>query len=198
MASIGKFTLSCASMLILAGCVSAGQRPVWMARNITDRFSDETICRVQPGDAIVDDVYSQFGIPSASRIMAIYPYVERRKAGIRVGMIGFRNIPIGETQLRIDQNPAWTISPSETPVDSGSPVVGGVPPEIAASVGNSITQTLSPYTATTGAKAQQILAQLRAGSRVISRRVGPNAAASTTGEISLGADFNAALSKCGI
>jgi hypothetical protein len=168
-----------------------------MARTITDRFSDETTCRVQPSEAIVDDVYSQFGVSSASRVFAIYPYVERRKGGIRVGMIGFRNIPIGETQLRIDQNPAWTISPSETPVDSGSPVVG-VPPEIAASVGNSIAQTLSPFTATTGAKAQQILAQLRAGSRVISRRVGPNAAASTTGEITLGADFNAALSKCGI
>lgn len=48
-----------------------------------------------------------------------YPYIEIVDKDLRVGVKsgGRYLIPVGDVQLRIDQNPAWTISTSETPID---------------------------------------------------------------------------------
>ncbi|MCL0251209.1 hypothetical protein M2T06_24095, partial [Escherichia coli] len=65
----------------------------------------------------------------------------------------------------------------------------------------SITKTMSPYTATTGDKAQKIIQQLISGNKLIYRTVGLNQTGSTTGEYDLASmkeSLIAGLNQCGI
>jgi hypothetical protein len=58
----------------------------------------------------------------------------------------------------------------------------------------------SPYTATAGEKAEEIISQLRVGKMMKMRIIGfgVNSVASTTGEYTLGEDLRQALAACGI
>ena len=59
-------------------------------------------------------------------------------------------------------------------------------------------RSMSPFTASTGEKAQSILKEMRSGKTLIYRTVGLNQAASTTGEYVLDQSLDVALRRCGI
>lgn len=180
--------------------------PTWGALDRVDRFTDQSSCRVTLVTAIRADIYR----PG----LRFYPFVERRGSEVRVGLMSHPGLPlpVGGVQIRIDDNPAWTVDPSETPLDSQATtplqLEAYLPPDATPAqveairrsteaMSSTVNQAMSPYTAATGAKAQQIVAQMKAGSRVIYRTLGANAS-STTGEAMLGAEFNQALARCGI
>ena len=60
---------------------------------------------------------------------------------------------------------------------------------------DTITRSVSPYTAATGQKAADILAQMKSGRRLIYRVMGANTA-SSTGEAPLGAELSQAFATC--
>ena len=198
-----------AAVLFVAGCASApdGSRD-WTAIQSKDPFSDQTTCRVTPTARVLNALIRPYSI-------GFYPLVEGRSDGVRVGLIsGGIKVPAGRVQIRIDANEAWTIETSETPVDSEavntrSITEAAMPPSLdpklresmrvaSATSSLAINQIVSPYTVTTGDKARAIIDQMRQGHQAIYRQIGTNAPNSTTGQISLGADFNAALAACGI
>lgn len=194
----------------LTGCAAAAPglvMPVWSSSQRTDRFTDAPTCRVTLTTSMRVDSYRSFAV-------RYYPYVERRGSEVRVGLMSHPGLalPVGAVQLRIDDLPAWTIEPFETPVDSavmnpnllvGQLPAGASPAQTEAVrrsaeiMSTTMTQSMSPYTAATGAKALQIVAQMKAGDRVIFRTTGANAA-SSAGEAPLGAEFTHAADECGI
>lgn len=137
------------------------------------------------------------GTPSwiVTQSLHFYPVVRKEGSEIYVGIMsgGRFKVPVGTTQLRIDQNEAWTITLQETPV-SMAPSIPMAPlvtlqGEQAALVNNaqeqamkSMSQLMSPYTVIGGDKAKQILKHMVSGRLVKFRTVGINQAASTTGE----------------
>lgn len=197
-----------AAATTLAGCAtSLPTLPTWGALDRTDRFTDEQSCRVTLVGAIRMDVYRAG--------LRYYPYVERRGADVRVGLMAHPVLPAptGAVQIRVDNLPAWTIDTSETPIDSGAsntaaqvnallpttadPAHAEAVRRSAEAMSENITRSVSPYTAATGEKARDILAQMKSGQRVIYRTMGANSA-STAGEAALGAEFNQALADCGM
>jgi len=209
-------------MLALLGTASAADKKlarksaaVWEARTFKDEFSDASWCRVQPRALTTSNLMPMAGLARPRALT--FPYVERRGDQLRVGVTsaGGIQLPTGEVQLRIDQHPAQTISPSETPIDTKSPAADAVAAQmkamaaanpgqtaiyeqVAATAASNFSQMMSPYTATTGEKANGLLAQMRGGQEIIYRGVGLNTAATTTGKLMLGDDFRAALAGCGL
>lgn len=201
--------LSVTAATILAGCASTPlpTLPTWGALDRTDRFTDEQSCRVTLVGAIRMDVYRAG--------LRYYPYVERRGSDVRVGLMAHPTLPAptGAIQIRVDALSAWTIDTSETPIDSttantaaqmsalmpttADPAQADALRRSAEAMSDNITRSVSPYTAATGEKAREILAQMKVGQRVIYRTLGANAA-STAGEAALGAEFNRALAECGL
>ncbi|MFK5545842.1 hypothetical protein ACI3R0_27895, partial [Klebsiella pneumoniae] len=106
------------------------------------------------------------------------------------------------------------ITTAETPIDSSAATNYQLPSytnltseqqaliaETQKSAMASITKTMSPYTATTGDKAQKIIQQLISGNKLIYRTVGLNQTGSTTGEYDLASmkeSLIAGLNQCGI
>ena len=194
--------------LLLAGCAtSLPSYDSWSARRDVDAFTDVQSCRVTLGDLVALDFYRMRGAH-------YYPVIERRGDEVRVGLMSHPTLPlpVGRIQIRVDSHEAWTIDPSETPVDrpavTPDQIMAQLPadatPEQRAAVERSvqmmsgtITQSTSPYTVATGARALEIIDQMRTGQQVIFRTVGANSA-SYAGNAPLGASFNAALASCGI
>ncbi|WP_415915143.1 hypothetical protein [Pseudomonas lundensis] len=143
-----------------------------------------------------------------------YPYIEVVNGDLRVGVKsgGRFLIPVGDVQLRVDQNKAWTISTSETPLDyvpegqlKAMQAYAPKDPQQQQIVENAYktameatARSMSPFTASTGEKAQSILKEMRSGKTLIYRTVGLNQAASTTGEYVLDQSLEVALRQCGI
>lgn len=212
-----KVVGACCAMLALAGCffapsVAAAKKPVWVIERRVDQFTDITSCRVQPRAVTINRLIYPYA-------MQFYPYVETRGGEVRVGMFsgGGIAVPAGRVQLRIDDNDAWTIETTETPVDSEVVSAAAMAGQMKSSMGTNLTpemsatfdqsanasaqtinQAMSPYTATTGDRAARLIAEMRGGRSMIYRRLAANAAGSTTGTIALGGDFNAALAACGL
>ena len=122
-------------------------------------------------------------------------------------------MPVGNIQLRIDANPAWTVTSAETTILATSANVNSQPPLYADNLSdeqkkvfaetyktamNSTTQVMSPFTSTTGDKAHSILAEMLSGQKLIYRTIGLNQAASSTGEVLLDNSLKESLSQCGI
>ena len=202
------------SILILAllttGCTigpSAGPAVEWITVRNTDQFTDKSSCAVTVGT-----YYTGRGIYTVSN--QYYPYIEAVNGDLRVGVKsgGRFLIPVGDVQLRIDQNKAWTISTSETPLDyvpegqlKAMQAYAPKDPQQQQIVENAYktameatARTMSPFTAATGEKARSILKEMRAGKTLIYRTVGLNQAASTTGEYALDQSLESALRQCGI
>lgn len=201
----------------LAGCATTAGPPTplrstWVTERKVDPFTDAMSCWVYPRAITVNRLMSPYALQ-------FYPYVEKRDDQIRVGMFsgGAIQAPAGRIQFRIDGNDAWTIETSETPVDSEAVSSAALAGQMKSAVGDKITpemaetlersagssaqmvnQAMSPYTATTGERAKAIVGQMRTGTSIIYRQIGANAAASSTGTIALGSDFNAALAACGV
>ena len=192
----------------LAGCAGNAVKQNWVVVRDTDQFTDKTTCTVTTGS-----FYSSDNIYTLNN--HFYPFVQKAGSVILVGVQsgGKFKIPVGTIQLRIDSKSAWTITSAETPILASSanmnsqPIVypANVTDEqkklIDATYKNSMdnaTKTMSPFTATTDAKANQILKEMLQGHKLIYRIVGLNQAASTTGEVQLDASLKVALNQCGI
>jgi hypothetical protein len=179
----------------------------WITVRNTDKFTDKSTCAVTVGS-----FYTRRGVYTASN--SYYPYIEAVDGDLRVGVKsgGRYLIPVGDVQLRIDQNTAWTISTSETPLDyvpegqlKAMQAYAPKDPQqqqlIASTYKTAMegaARSMSPFTAATGEKARSILAQMRAGHSMIYRTVGLNQAASSTGEYAIDQSLETALSECGI
>ena len=199
-----KRSLICIFVVSIAGCAS---NP-WSARNLQDEFTDQHSCRVVYGSEF------QKGFVKGMGGIHYYPFVEKDNNGVIFGIHNDYNIPVGNVQIRIDGNRFIEILSSETPLKYSSKTlkvdlsyIKNTEGLDAKALQNSMDETMknvqrmsSPYTATTGEKAEEIIGQLRKG-KVLKMRImgfGVNSAASTTGEYNLGAGFNEALSECGI
>lgn len=189
-----KLVFAITIAMLLASCQTSPTK-LWVASLSTDRFTDVqtkmvTVGSFQSGGAL----YTQTG--------KYYPFVGNKNGLIYVGIRsgGSYRIPTGTVQIRIDENTAWTITPEETPVDlvpgtaPAATAAAGVPQEMMASM----SKMLSPYTATTGKKARDIIKEMAAGKVIRYRTVGLNQAASTTGEVQIDASFIEAIQSIGI
>ncbi|MBC3254362.1 hypothetical protein HU733_02560 [Pseudomonas paralactis] len=196
-----KRIIAAATVLFTLGGCAAG--PTWQATGTTDEFTDKTTMMVTT---------SEFPASGSivTRSLHFYPVIRKEGDEIYVGLMsgGRFKIPVGTVQLRIDQNEAWTITPQETPVSmmpSAPQYALSLPAEQAAIVKQAqdqamlnVTQLMSPYTVTGGAKAKKILKQMLAGHTLKYRTVGINQAASTTGEALIDPTLIDALRVIGI
>lgn len=204
-----KRSLAFAAAILLTGCGTNLTAPKveWITVRNTDKFTDKSTCAVTVGS-----FYTQNGVYTATN--HYYPHIETVNGDLRVGVRsgGRFLIPVGDVQIRVDQNPAWTISSSETPLDyvpegqlKAMQAFAPQDPQQQQIVTNAYktameatARSMSPFTAATGDKARTILNQMRAGHSMIYRTVGLNQAASTTGEYVLDPSLEAALRQCGI
>ena len=195
--------------LAISGCSIQSPKPNWITSRQKDQFTDKTSCTIQ-----LAKYYT--GTSAYTRTGEYYPFISMVDNQLRVGVKsgGRFLIPVGDVQLRIDNNPAWNITTAETPTDSNAAANYKLPSyanltseqqalitETQKSAMASITKTMSPYTATTGDKAEKIIQQLISGNKLIYRTVGLNQAGSTTGEYDLASmkeSLIAGLSQCGI
>lgn len=192
--------------LLTSGCAT-GPAVEWVTVRNTDQFTDKSSCAVTVGA-----YYTKHGVYTVRN--QYYPYIEVANGDLRVGVKsgGQFSIPVGDVQLRIDQNKAWTISTSETPLDyvpegqlkamqayaPKDPQQQQIVENAYKSAMEATARSMSPFTAATGEKARSILREMRAGKMVIYRTVGLNQAASTTGEYALDKSLETALNQCGI
>ena len=193
--------------LLVNGCVppSTTQSPqkTWQSFKDKDQFTDLESCSVSLNSKARTLAYTTLGY---------MPYIELKNDTLRLGLHNINGIPVGDIQLRIDENKFHTITTSETPIDL-------FPQELSSNMENSMNmvnkeslgaginyetmmnnmmKTLSPYTATTGDKAWTILNEMLKGKKMIYRTIGINQAASTTGEVLLDESLLQSLRECGI
>lgn len=193
--------------IALAGCASSQLEVKWISVKNTDEFTDVSSCQVTVGSLYTNkNVYTEVG--------KYYPFIEQVNGQLRVGLQsgGQYKIPVGNAQLRIDSNKAWDISTSETPLDL-VPTFANFKPAyldnlsddqkamVAASYESAMevsAQAMSPFTATTGERAEKIVKEMLAGKSLKYRTVGLNQAASSTGVYDLDVSLQNALIDCGI
>ena len=196
--------------MLLGACGSTEPPTVrWFTQKKVDQFDDTSSCRVTVGSLY----YANGTVLTYTN--NFYPFVETLDGDLRVGVLsgGQVQVPVGNIQLRIDSNDAWSIETQETPVDyvPSSSTVDMAPymasmtaeqkAQYQATFENSMenaTKIMSPYTAVSGEKAKKILSEMVSGAKLIYRRVGFNQAASSTGEFKLDVSFHNALTECGI
>jgi len=204
-----KHIFTIALILTLSGCAAVPSPKVeWVSRTNIDEFTDKKTCSVTVGS-----LYTQNSVYTYSN--HYYPYVDVVNGEARVGVKsgGRVKIPVGDVQIRIDTNKAWTISSSETPLDyvpegtlrNMELYAKNLPVQNQELVKNtykvtmeSAARAMSPFTATTGDKAHSILREMLSGKTIKYRTIGLNQAASSTGEYPLGESLKIALKQCGV
>jgi hypothetical protein len=178
----------------LTGCASLPAQK-WEAVISKDEFTDKTTKFATFGEWTTGKGYL------VTYSLNFYPFVGIQDGlvlfGIRSG--GGLRIPTGTVQVRIDDNASWTISPEETPIVL-SPVVPTInypnmphTPDLSdfqKQMTDNMIKMMSPYTATTGEKAKEIIKEMIAGKVIKYRIVGVNQAASTTGNVALDQSFD--------
>lgn len=177
--------------IALAACQSIPSK-VWVASQHTDEFTDETTKMVTVGS------FSWSG-RTYTEVGKYYPFISMKNGQLYVGIRSGGNIriPTGTVQIRVDDNPAWTITPDETPSEL-IPGTAGPNANLQADMMANMAKILSPYTAAVGEKAREIIKQMAVGSIVRYRTVGLNQAASTTGEVKIDNSFFEALNAIGV
>ena len=192
--------------LLVNGCVppSTTQSPqkTWQSFKDKDQFTDLESCNVSVNSKTRTFAYTTLGY---------IPYIELKNDTLRLGLQNTNGIPVGDIQLRIDDNKFHTITTSETPIDLFPQGLSGMEnamnmidkESLGAGINyenmmKNMTKTLSPYTATTGDKAWTILNEMLKGKKMIFRTIGLNQAASTTGEVLLDESLLQSLRDCGI
>ena len=185
------------SIILLAGCVSIPKNSnhtgsLWVTVSSKDEFTDQTTKMVTVGERRSNHLL-------ITQSLHFYPFVGVQNGEIYVGVRsgGPVRIPVGTIQLRIDDNPAWTITPAETPVFL-APNTPAVVNSMQEQIMNNMSKAMSPYTATTGDKARRIIKEMVHGRRIKDRHVGFNQAASTTGEVEIDGSFIKSLKEIGI
>ncbi len=100
-------------VLILSGCVTHRQQVEWIPSFERDEFTDKAQCTVTVGSFVhLGASYQYSG--------ALYPFIKNTSNGVIVGLMsgGAYSMPVAhDVQLRIDNNPVWTIKKEETPLD---------------------------------------------------------------------------------
>ncbi|PSJ46993.1 hypothetical protein C7I36_03595 [Zobellella taiwanensis] len=193
---------------LLAGCATTSPSISWVASTKVDEFTDNKTCSVSVGS-----FYTNGSVFTYSN--HYYPYIEVVNGDLRLGVKsgGKHPIPVGDVQIRIDSNTAWTISSSETPLDyvpegtfsNMQEYAKNLPEQNQKLVEDTYrtamettARAMSPFTATTGGKAQSILKEMLSGKKIKYRTIGLNQASSSTGEYDLGPSLQESLSRCGI
>lgn len=203
-----KKLLLAAIVTSTSACTPAMMEPpkVWFANKEKDAFTDTTTCEATFGsDYRNGGVYTYTG--------NLYLFVSKVGGQLRVGVKsgGKYKVPVGNIQIRIDKNPAVSIASGETPLNqdqldqSMHMDLSGMTEEQKKTFNNtynnmtkSISKSMSPYTATTGEKAQSLLAQMKTGERAIFRVVSMNNTSAQTGSVPLDESFHQALKDCEI
>lgn len=190
----------------LAGCASTPDSGNWIVAEHVDEFTDARSCRVE----------QRARGSSWRQVMSVLPYVERRGDELRVGLRSatrYGGIPTGDVRLRVDENPAWTITTAETPMDArpaGEEAWSKALPANATDADRAqfeattretmgaVGKMISPYTAATGEKAAAMLKQMKSGTALIYETTGFNQPGSSTGRVALDAQFKSGLAACGL
>jgi hypothetical protein len=179
-------------LIAVAGLfVGCAPLKTWVATSKTDQFTDVTTQTASANFAVGPYGWNKLSL-----------FVSTRTNQVLVGVSSSLGVPVGTVQLRIDQNPPWEISPDETPLYMTPALphtsTNGSIQAAQAEVMTGMSKIMSPFTATTGDKAEQILKQMVHGTLVRYRTIGVNQAASTTGEIKIDESFLEALKRIGI
>ncbi|WBA15747.1 hypothetical protein [Salinivibrio proteolyticus] len=191
--------------IFLTGCASTS----WTAKNSVDEFTDKKSCKVVYG--------SDFGKGFSKGLGGIhyYPFIEKIDGEIIFGVHNDYNIPVGDVQLRIDNNKAITISYTETPVFYSASTaqkvdlsymknIDGIDQKAMQSTIDSTMKNVQkisiPFTATSGGKANLIIEQMKKGSELKMRIIGfgTNSTQSTSGKYIIDSQFKLALEQCEI
>lgn len=197
-----SITLATACCLLTA-CAPAPYSPylshtqpdAWYALEKTDAFTDKESCSVsvRPPNYPYGAMYMYF------------PFIETNSKGLFVGIKSLHGISVGDVQIRIDDNAAWDISTSETPIvlqptnPTGQGVEGNQHFEQAyKQTMDAMTKITSPFTSATGEKAAAILTEMLNGKEMIYRTVAMNQPGSSTGKVALDASLMKALKDCNI
>ncbi len=191
--------------VLCTGCAST----TWVTTTSKDEFTDKSSCKISYGSEFAK------GFKKGLGGVTYYPFIEKVNDETIFGIQNDYKMPVGDVQLRIDDNEAIIISYTETPVyysaSSAYKVdlsymknLEGVDQQ---AMQNTIDSTMknvqkisSPFTATTGDKANLIIQQMKNGS-VLKMRVigfGTNSIQSTSGKYLIDSEFKMALDKCGI
>jgi len=193
-------------VMLLVGCQTAVPTGTWYSTVGKDEFSDKVTKMVTVTSSLSDAVFSP-------RSRNYYPFVGIQDGELYVGIRsgGRYRLPTGTVQIRVDENPSWTIGPEETPIylsPTNMPTAAtgmASSPEMADKIqkthnqamGN-VAKIMSPYTAATGEKAKAIIKEMIQGRVIKYRTVGFNQAASTTGEVRIDDSFLSSLRGIGI
>lgn len=205
--------------IFAGGCTSTPkERPVWVVSTSVDPITSIGRCVVAPPD-------TRWGI-SFTRTGYLYPFVENNsELGLLVGVSsgGPVRVPPGDIVWRVDSAPHRTLSAAETPVmgantlpiDTSSmtdEMRRSVETSMAASAGM-ISSIQNGTTAVDGAKAEEILVEMRAGHELVFRAVAAsqslgltNPSTTAVGRYAgksqepfpLDASFEYALQECGL
>ncbi|MFT3996341.1 MAG: hypothetical protein QM667_02965 [Asticcacaulis sp.] len=173
----------------------------WRTKNLSDPFTDVSVCRVEFGG----DFSRAVALGFQGGIRGLYFIAEKRGDEIRAGFMSDPPLPIpGDIQVRVDQNQLHTITAADTPLDLSPsmniPNLENLPQDKKLIIEQSIKNSMSlasPYRLFSGEKASALLNEIISGKKVIWRAVTVNAAASLTGEIRV-KGLQSALNKCGI
>lgn len=192
-----KATAAAAALALIAGCASQTS----VSRSV-DAFTDTQVCRVEYGDELTRSMNRQL----TGTFIGLYFFAENRDGEVRAGVVSEPKLPIaGDVQLRVDDNPLVSITAADTPLDLAPattlPETPGLSAEQRDRLQASMRSTMSvasPYRVLVGAKAVSLLKAMTQGKNMIWRVVGINAAASTTGSISIKPDLAKSLAACGI
>ncbi|MFT3963724.1 hypothetical protein [Propionivibrio sp.] len=194
--------------MFLVGCQTPGQISpgrIWSPLVGKDEFSDKVTKMVTVGMVRSNSMV-------ITQSLRYYPFVGVQDGELYVGIRsggGYR-IPTGTVQIRVDENPSWTITPEETPVYL-SPSMPPAPTGMASNqemadmiqktqnqVMGNVAKIMSPYTAATGEKAKAIIKEMIRGRVIKYRTIGFNQAASSTGEVQIDDSFFSSLRGIGI
>lgn len=192
--------------LILSGCAA---NKSWQVVSTQDEFTDQRSCKIDYDSGYIKDIRRK-----VNGGIHYYPFVEKVNNTVIFGVQGDYKIPVGDVQIRIDNNKAISISYTETPVFYSATSKAKVDISYLKSEGidNKILQSnidemmanvqkiSSPFTATSGDKARLIIDQMKKG-KLLKMRVigfGTNSVSSNSGEYLLGEKFVDALNRCNI
>jgi hypothetical protein len=191
----------------------------WEVTRVTDPITGASTCVVAAYDKVLGKSFSRVGY--------LYPIVEKNdKLGLLVGVSsgGRYRIPTGDIVWRVDQRPHRELRAVDNPAGHSAhadmPQIPNATPEMMEMAKRTYTQAMnqaqalmSTSTVASGAKAQEMLAEMIAGQQLIYRAAAatpayglPNSRSHEVGEytskglkpIPLDDSFRLGLKECGI